>query len=194
MIPTPWGYDIDAQSIPDIMTVSDFNQITGNKYAGNASIEPAIKAAQDAIRNYCGWHVSPSLKCSFTDDSLPKKRVIQLPATHVTSVTSVTVGNENVTFRAKQNGLVRTDYPMTQDEWQDATIVYQAGLDSCAVVKDLIVHRVVHALAVPAGVQSETAGGVSITYTASWTSNNRATNLPDDNLTVLSPYRARAVV
>ena len=194
MIPTPWGYSVDAQTLPDIVSVAEFNAATGNRYAGSTEIEPALKAAQEAIRNYCGWHISPSLKCTFTDDTLPRKRVIQLPATHVASVTSVTVDGQAVTFRAKTNGLVRTDAPMHRDEWQDAVIVYQAGIDDCEVVKDLIIHRATHALAVPAGVQSETAGGVSITYTASWTSNNRATNLPDDNLSVLSPYRARAVV
>lgn len=194
MIDTPWGYSVDAQTIPDILTVAEFNAATGNQYVGDARTEPAIKAAQEAIRNYCGWHVSPVLKCSFTDDTLPRKRVLQLPATVVTGVVSVEIGGEQVAFRFKPNGLVRTDTPMHDDTWQDATVVYNAGIDSCPVVTDLIIHRVTHALAVPAGVQSETAGGVSITYTSSWTSNNRATNLPDDNLRVLSPYRAKAVL
>jgi hypothetical protein len=60
-------------------------------------------------------------------------------------------------------------------------------------VQELIAHRVTHALASSAGVQSETAGGVSITYNATWTNSARATALADDNKEVLAPYRLRGV-
>lgn len=194
MILTAWGYEVDETSIPDMLTVAEFNQLTGNAYASRPDTEAQIKAAQTAIRDYCGWHVAPSLKCVFSDDSLPKKRVLQLPACLVSSVQGVTLDGNSVSYVAKHNGLLRLDFPTWKDRWQNLTVTYTAGFGDYDVIKDLIVHRVVHAFAVPAGVQSETAGGVSITYTSSWTSNNRATNLPDDNLRVLAPYRVRRVV
>lgn len=190
---TNWGYEIESETLPDMLTVAEFNQATGNQYAAQ-DVEGQIKAAQSAIRDWCGWHVYPELSCTFTDDSLPKKRVIQLPATHVSAVDSATVDGAEVSFKAKRNGLVRLDVPTCTDEWETIEVTYTAGVQDASVLKDLIIHRVTHAFAVPAGVQSETAGGVSITYTSSWTSNNRATNLPDDNLRVLSPYRVRTVV
>lgn len=190
---TNWGYEIDSETLPDMLTVAEFNVATGNRYASQ-DVEGQIKAAQSAIRDWCGWHVYPELSCTFTDDSLPRKRVIQLPATHVSAVDSATVDGAEVSFKAKRNGLVRLDVPTCTDDWETIEVTYTAGVQDASVIKDLIIHRVVHAFAVPAGVQSETAGGVSITYTASWTSNNRATNLPDDNLRVLSPYRVRTVV
>lgn len=190
---TNWGYEIDSESLPDMLTVEEFNAATGNRYAAQ-DVEGQIHAAQSAIRDWCGWHVYPELSCTFTDDSLPRKRVIQLPATHVSAVGSATVDGVEVSSKAKRNGLVRLDVPTCTDEWETIEVTYTAGVQDASVIKDLIIHRVVHAFAVPAGVQSETAGGVSITYTSSWTSNNRATNLPDDNLRVLSPYRVRTVV
>ena len=60
-------------------------------------------------------------------------------------------------------------------------------------IKELIAHRVTHALASSAGVQSETAGGVSVTYSANWINSSRATALADDNKEVLAPYRVRGV-
>ena len=60
-------------------------------------------------------------------------------------------------------------------------------------IKELIAHRVTHALAQSYGVQSEAAGGVSVTYNATWTNNARATALPSDNKEVLAPYRLQGV-
>jgi hypothetical protein len=42
-------------------------------------------------------------------------------------------------------------------------------------------------------VQSEAAGGVSVTYNATWTNSARATALPSDNKEVLAPYRLQGV-
>ena len=79
--------------------------------------------------------------------------------------------------------------------WTPIEIQYTAGIPdgSADGLKELIAHRVTHALESSGGVQSETAGGVSITYNASWTNNARATALADDNKEVLSPYRLRGV-
>ena len=63
---TPWGYEVDE--LPDLITVSDFNAATNDRYAGDARIEPAISAASAAIRAYCGWHVAPVLDCTITLD------------------------------------------------------------------------------------------------------------------------------
>ena len=61
---TTWGYAIeDAEELTDLLTVEEFNAITANKYAGDARIQEAIKAASMAIRNYCGWHIFPQLAC-----------------------------------------------------------------------------------------------------------------------------------
>ena len=74
-------------------------------------------------------------------------------------------------------------------------VAYTAGLPDGLMdgIQELISHRVTHALASSAGVQSESAGGVSITYSANWINSARSTALPDDNKEVLAPYRVRGV-
>lgn len=98
---TNWGYTIaDADALTPMLTLSDFNAITADKYAGDVRIEPNLNAACAAIRSYCGWHVYPVQACSMTERLLAGngrvKRVgpdllIQLPAAFVTGMSSITV-------------------------------------------------------------------------------------------------------
>ena len=204
---TTWGYTItDASSLEYMLTENEFNVFTANKYAGDARIPANIKAASEAIRNYCGWHISPAHACSFSERLLygngSIKRcgadfLVQLPATYVQAVSSVTFGGKAWTdFAIEQNGLLRLfDVFDRADKRTEIVVSYTAGLPDAlmASIKELIAHRVTHALASSAGVQSETAGGVSVTYSANWINSARSTALADDNKEVLAPYKVRGV-
>lgn len=206
MMQTIWGYTItDADALPEMLTVEEFNEITANKYAGDARIEPNLAAASAAIRNYCGWHVYPAQVCELTERQLRVngrvKRsgtdlLIQLPAAFVAAVTSVTIdGVPFDDYDLAPNGILRLfDVPPTSRRTQVA-VRYTAGLADGLMggIKELIAGRVTHALAQPYGVQSESAGGVSITYSASWAASASASALPDDNKETLAPYRVRGV-
>lgn len=203
---TNWGYTLtDADSVPSMLAVDEFDEFTADKYSGDVRTEANIKAAEAAIRNYCGWHVSPSLECELSITFFDKRVatvgggiLIQLPAAFVSSVNSVYVdGAEVETYVLETNGVLRI-YGLNWygiRKYTPIVVRYTAGVsaDMAAGLKELIAHRVTHALASSAGVQSETAGGVSITYNASWTNNARATALADDNLQVLQPYKLRGV-
>lgn len=205
---TTWGYTItDADELTDMMSEEEFNQLTANKYAGDVRITPNLAAACMGIRNYCGWHVYPAQECSFTERLLSGngwiKRVgtdilIQLPAAYVTDVSSVKIdGESSDDFTFEANGLVRVF-----DVYQHAvtrktiiTVAYTAGVSGALMggLKELVAHRITHALASSNGVNSESAGGVSVTYNANWVNSARATALPDDNKEVLAPYKVRGV-
>ena len=203
---TTWGYALtDVDAVPGMLTVAEYNTFTANKYQSDSRAEPDIKAAAAAVRNYCGWHVYPSLACKL-NTTLYDKAVtvsdrmilIQLPATFVSSVESITVdGVEYDSYVLMPNGILRIfGLPWSHMKlWTPVVINYTAGLPEggADAVKELIAHRVTHALASSDGVQSETAGGVSITYSANWTNSARSTALADDNKEVLSPYRLRGV-
>ena len=203
---TTWGYALtDVDAVPGMLTVAEYNTFTANKYQSDSRAEPDIKAAAAAVRNYCGWHVYPSLACEL-NTTLYDKAVtvsdrmilIQLPATFVSSVESITIdGVEYNSYVLMPNGILRIfGLPWSHMKlWTPVVINYTAGLPEggADAVKELIAHRVTHALASSDGVQSETAGGVSITYSANWTNNARSTALADDNKEVLSPYRLRGV-
>ena len=203
---TPWGYSLnDVDSLPAVLTVDEFNQITAFKYDGDVRTEQNLSAASAAIRNYCGWHVCPELSCEF-DTTFFDYRVtefrgglfIQLPAAFVSSVESITIGDsEYDTFVLDHNGILRV-YGINKvcmPPYTNISVVYTAGVPSglASAIKELAAHRVTHALVSSAGVQSETAGGVSITYNASWVNGSRATALVDDNKEVLQPYRIQGV-
>ena len=206
MIQTTWGYTItDEDDLPPMLTVEQFNTFTANKYAGDARIESNIDAACAAIRNWCGWHVYPVQACSITERLLAGngrvKRagddlLIQLPATFVSTPVTVTIdGAPFDDFDLAPNGILRLFDVGWMTRRTQVAVTYTAGLSDGMMdgVKELIAHRVTHALASSAGIQSESAGGVSITYSANWINSARSTALPDDNKVVLSPDRVRGV-
>lgn len=203
---TNWGYTVtDADSLESMLTVKEFESITGGKYEGDERTEPNIKAACAAVRNYCNWHVSPSHECVLSDTFFSRRVtcngstvLIQLPAKFVSAVDSVTIGETAyTTFIFETNGLVKV-YGVNLcglKEYSPVSVEYTAGFDNGSIdgLKELIAHRVTHALASSGGVQSETAGGVSITYSANWINSARSTALADDNKEVLAPYRVQGV-
>lgn len=184
---TPWGYEVDE--LPDLITVSDFNAATNNRYAGDARIEPAIASASAAIRAWCGWHVAPVLDCSITLDG--EAGDIWLPTNALASVTSAKVGGEDVTVTgSNRRGRVRLAHKTCG--LGNVAIDYVAGYDvtACPDLMGVVVQRVMASVAMTTyGVSQETAGGVSISYSGSALSDLGSAFLPDSVKTALSTYR-----
>ena len=94
---TTWGYSlIDTDAVPDLMTLTEFNDFTAKKYIGDERAEFDIRAASSAIREFCGWHVYPSQACELNTTLYDKGvsvndhvMMIQLPATFVSSIESI---------------------------------------------------------------------------------------------------------
>ena len=204
---TIWGYNLteDAATFADLLTEPEFDELTAGKYTGDRRTAAEIKAASDAIRNYCGWHVYPEAACSLTERLLNgngrAKRVdrdlmVQLPAKFVTAVSSVLIdGIAYTDIDFERSGILRVFDVPAMNRKSVVTVTYTAGVPDAlmASVKELVAHRVTHALASPNGVTSEAAGGVSITYNAAWVNSARASALPDDDKEVLAPYRIQGV-
>lgn len=212
---SPWGYIIDGENIPDFLSVAEFSNFTNNKFGiADTRIPTNIKSATGSIRNYCGWHISPNLLCGMVyrvfdlrDSFAGSDLLIQLPATFVTSVEKIVInavlnpltqsyeGDEITEFDAEPSGLIRVYDVGCLDRKSRIFIKYRAGLpdDQISVVKELTAHRVTHAVTSSYGVMSEAAGGVSVTYNASWAGNTRSTALPDDNREVLEAYKVKGV-
>lgn len=184
---TPWGYEVDE--LPDLITVSDFNAATNDRYAGDARIEPAIASASAAIRAYCGWHVAPVLDCSITLDG--EAGDIWLPTNALASVTSAKVGGEDVTVTgSNRRGRVRLAHKACG--LGNVAIDYVAGYDvaACPDLMGVVVQRVMASVAMTTyGVSQETAGGVSISYSGSALSDLGSAFLPDSVKAALSTYR-----
>ena len=203
---TTWGYALtDVDALPGIMTLSEFNDITAGKYLTDGRVEHSIKAAASAIRNFCGWHIYPSLTCELKTTLYDKAVtvsdrmiLIQLPATFVSEIESITIdGAEYESYVLMPNGILRIfGLPWSRLKlWTPLVVRYTAGLPEGGAdgLRAILADRVAHALASSDGVQSETAGGISVTYNATWANGAKATALADDSKEVLSPYRLRGV-
>ena len=199
---TNWGYSVDG-TLSNFITTEEFNAFTASKFTGDARIEPSIKSATAAIRNYVGWHLYPELPCELSTTFFDRRVtpvsngiLFQLPAKFVTAVTSVTINGEACeSYTLDPTGLLKVYDVLVGEEYTPIVVDYTAGLpsDLMDAIKELTAHRVTHAVSSSYGVTSEAAGGVSVTYNASWAGNTRATALPDDNKEVLLPYRIGGV-
>lgn len=195
MITTSWGYTLtDAEQIPDLLTEEEFDALTAGKYKGDVRIKPGITSAQHAIRNYVGWHLAGSLACHYDGDSEDVARIIQLPARYVTDVSRVVV--DGVTLATSEyvwkiGGLIRLKSPAIGYDWSDIAVDYVAGLpdELAAVVKDAAAHLITSALSSSYGVQSESSGGMSVTYSTTAAANAMAGSLPMSIKEILTPYR-----
>lgn len=198
---TAWGYTItDSDTLADIISVEDFNTLTGNKFAGDVRIEPNIKAASAKIRSFCGWHLYPSAACELVTTFFDKRITrmpygfsVQLPASFVSAVTSVKIdGATQNDYALESNGFLRVFCPCAHIEpFTELEVTYQAGLSDALVdgIKQIAAHRTTIALASSNGVQSESTGGVSVTYAASWTNTSGTAALSDSEKELLIPNR-----
>ena len=213
MMNTTWGYNLTtATSLTEFLTIAEFNAFTANKFTGDVRIEPNIKSATNAIRNYCGWHIYPNLECEMVyrvldlrDCFVGSDLLIQLPSTYVSSINSILInakiedgewtGDAVTDYDIDPSGLLRIYSVGYVDRRARIRVVFNSGLDASQmdVLKELTAHRVTHAVSSSYGVMSESAGGVSVSYNASWAGTTRSTALPDDNKEVLMPYRVKGV-
>lgn len=215
--PTIWGYTLlTAGGLDSILTPSEFDGFTAGKWNGDGRTTANLQAASAAVRDYCGWHIYPSLQCevqhTLEDYGFIKTNgrdiLVQLPARYVSEVNEVlidaTYDSENETwtgtacdFSFDTNGLVRIYdvHPYQYSRKTKLVVRYTAGLpdELAGSIKELIAQSATHAMAATYGVNSETSGGVSITYNSHWASNGNATALADNNKETLAPYRVKGV-
>lgn len=194
---TNWGYTIEnTASLPDLMTVAEFDALTGNKFAGDARVSSLLASAQITVRNFCGWHLYPSLPCKFEADSIDVSRCIQLPSRFVSGVSSVKLRDTDIVdYHVKTNGLVFLDGSVLGRSWNDVEVRFTSGLGAAQIgaLKEILAGRIANALTNSYGVQSESAGGVSITYSLNWASHASAASITDPLIAALMPYKVQEV-
>ena len=187
---TQWGYEIDGTLAP-LITVADFDTLTGDAWKNDARVSPAINAASAAIRNFCGWHVSPSATCRATLD-VDGTRSLWLPTRCLTSVISVEANGAEVTdYQWSRIGQVLTASRVAPG-LQAATVEYTAGLPVTGDLLALVAGVVAHTVAVTPtsyGVVSESAGGVSLTRAQGAAYAGITATLTDTEKAALAPYR-----
>lgn len=215
---SPWGYVYDAEALPDLITPVEFANFTNGKFGtADTRIPVNISSASASIRNFCGWHISPSLVCGMLynvydlrDAFSGRDLLIQLPATFVTGISKVVLNavwdEDNATWQGEViedqsrfdngmgSGLLKVYDVGPLDRRSKIFVKYTAGFPETAIpiIKELAANGVTHALTNTYGVNSEAAGGVSVSYNTSWTGKG-STALANDTREALEPYRVKGV-
>lgn len=159
-----WNYATDSQ-LDTLISLADFKVITGNTLSStDAQITATLKAVSNAVRSFCGWHVSPSLTCYWQGDA--DGRLVQLPAMNVTSIHSVTINGSalaSTEYSWRPSGLIRLKKPVDDDWGQLVSVEFESGV-SADILGATVSQIAVNTLVAPAGVQREQVGDVSIAY------------------------------
>ena len=188
---TPWGYDVEldaGESIPEILSVARFHEMTAYSFVDDDRIAHAIAAAAARIRSFCGWHVVGSLDCIATLDG--GERRLWLPSTHVTALTSVTVCGVDVTDSCEWSRRGELRLPWSPDVLGAVVVAFTSGFAEVpGEIEGLLAHRVVHEVALPFGIASETIGSTSRTYSANAADGTGTCHLTSSDREALSAYR-----
>lgn len=211
---SPWGYLIDAESVPNFITDLDFAQFTNGKFGTDLRIVATIPSASEAIRNFCGWHIAPELTCGMVynvhdlrDAFVGPDLLVQLPATYVSGIQKIVL---NATFNSSSgfyegdetedyeigmgSGLLRIYDVGYLDRKSKIFIKFTAGFPNTpSAIKELTADRISHALTNPYGVTSEAAGGVSVSYSGVWAGSSNSSSLPSDAREILEAYKVKGV-
>lgn len=190
-VATPWGYDVDGDVSP-LLTLSDFHEMTGGKFVSDDRIQSAIDAASARFRSYCGWHIAEPLPCRATLDG--GERRVWLPSAHVSALTSVTVCGHDVTESCQWSRMGELRLPYSPDVLSAVVVEYVGGYADVPLdIAALVAQRVIHEIALPFGVQQETAGNVSISYAQGAVNGQGSVHLTQSDRAALSAYRLQEV-
>lgn len=211
---TPWGYFADAETLPNFIDVPEFGLFTGGKFGSDSRISVNIPSVSEAIRDFCGWHIYPNVTCGMLynvhdlrDAFVGPDLLVQLPATYVTGVEKIVLnaklnpstglyeGDECEDYDIGMgNGLLKIFDVSHVDRKSKIFVKYQAGyVNAPSKLKELVADRVSHAVNNPYGVSSESAGGVSVSYSGAWAGSSNSSALPSDSREILEAYKFRGV-
>lgn len=202
MLITNWGYTlVEADELPMLITEEEFDALTDKRFSSDIRVESTIAAVSASIRNFCGWHLATNQLCECELNALDGRLIransdviVQLPTKYLTEVIRVEIngnGIETKDFTFKTSGNLRLFDCWGIGKRDTIKVTYRSGLPTGSIrgVQELIANRVSRALSQSYGVQSESSGGVSITYNASFVAGQGAGALVDDNREVLIPYK-----
>lgn len=165
---TAWGYEVEAMT--PLLSVEKFDSMTGGVYSGNTRAESALLAASQAVRNYCGWHICPSIRCKAYP--VGGSKVTKLPAGYVSEIRKITEDGIELSggqYEWRRDGLLRrTQFRNWSCGWDAIEVEYTAGysIEAAPDLAEAVRAIAEGVIAVSAGVTSESADGVSISYSA----------------------------
>lgn len=195
LAPTPWGYWVECKGgkLPPLITPDQLDAATGGRFGWcTPGVDAVLDAVSAAIRDACGWHVSPPLPV--VERTQGPGRMLALRSLMVTGVESVAECGAELAegqYEWRMDGaLRRACWRSWPGAYRSVEVRYTSGIPSemapalAAVASQLASN----ALAAPAGVRSEQAGNVSISYNQTASGVSGGVRLLDSDLAMLRPY------
>lgn len=161
-----------------LATVDDLEDWLGTTVApGPADL--ALEGVSQAVRDYCGWHVAPSVTETVTYDG-PAGRVLLLRSLHVTELTEIRqLDTADAGLTWEYLTVDPTLYTWSTDgrvkcsgdgwwtsRYQGLQVDLTHGFDPVpANVRLVVLSAVARTMQSPAGVVREQVGNVAVTYT-----------------------------
>lgn len=191
---TPWGYAVDAPadgSFECPITAQEFQAMTGGRFADEDQASSALAAAFSAIRDACGWHVCPQVPCE--EYAQGPARALRLKTLLAQGVEVRECGRdlEEGEFEYSFRGIVRRACFRAWPAGLDSVrLRYISGFEpeTCSGFVACAVQVASNMLAAPAGVQSESAGNVSISYNQTASGVSGGIRLLESDIAMLRPY------
>jgi hypothetical protein len=83
-------------TITDLLPVDDadlLDYVSDQEASLSTREEFLVRAAAEVVRDYCGWHIAPSITDTYPKLAIGSGGIIMLPSGYVTNVASVTVNS-----------------------------------------------------------------------------------------------------
>ncbi|TFD58037.1 hypothetical protein E3T43_07260 [Cryobacterium sp. Hh7] len=124
-----------------------------------------LKAANQTVRSYCGWHVAPIITESITLDGNGSKTLL-LPSKRVTDVVSVLNDGIDVTatVRKSEKGMLELTRGCWSDELGAIEVTFTHGYEAADDVAGVIAALVSRAASSPAGIAAQAVGPANVKY------------------------------
>lgn len=193
--PTAWGYSaaVEDGKLPPIITPAQLEEATGGRFGPKTpGVETVLAGVSAVIRDACGWHVSPVLDVEERTGGPGK--VIALRTLMMPEDPEVVELGEELgpgQFEWDQRGLIRRAcFRQWPGGWGSVVARYKSGIPASMAPALVAVAAQVasNALAAPAGVQSEQAGNVSISYNQTASGVSGGVRLLDSDVAMLRAY------
>lgn len=155
-------------------------------------ITGALAGVSAAIRNYCGWHITPVVTQELVLDG-PGGRLLNLPTNLLTGITALTEDGvllvDNTDFRWSADGSVKRKGCTWSDDFRIITATIVHGYAEAPDVKRVALAVVARELSSPTGATREQAGAVSISWALSSAGVSGGVALLQNERDILDHYR-----
>lgn len=183
--------ETSREKLPALLNNLGFSEGTGGRIpADDPRLEALLAGASTAIRNHCGWHISPMIEETLTLD-YDGSGVLILPTLKLESVADLRVrGIETEPVEWSASGEVKIPKRFGEG-WRtvEITIVHGYFPDDVLDLVQVVQQVVANAVASPMGATAERAGQVSANWAQTAPGVSGGMSLLGRDLEILDAYR-----